>query len=104
MKKDQAQTTSSATGMPSVPFEPDVKEKIMSLTPLAVQVIYRILDDPNSPLNAQNQVIDIILNRTYGKPEGFLMMKSGERTIEESGIHLQAIVERIRNKEGKRHE
>ena len=87
-----------------IPAETDTEGKILTLAPTAVQVIGRILDNPGSPLNAQIQAIDIILNRAYGKPEGFLTMKNGERTAEESGVRLQAIVERIRRKEGNGHE
>ena len=98
MKKDHIKPASAATPLPAVPSELDAMEKILTLAPLAVRVIGRILDNMDSPLNAQNQVIDIILNRAYGKPEGILKMKSGERTIEESGVHIQAIIEKIRKK------
>ena len=98
MKKDHIKPASAATPLPAAPSEPDAMEKILTLAPLAVRVIGRILDNTDSPLNAQNQVIDIILNRAYGQPEGILKMKSGERTIEESGVHLQAIIENIQKK------
>ena len=99
MKKNQVNPISIAVTLPAAPSEPDTMEKILTLAPLAVRVIGKILDNPDSPLSAQTQAIDIILNRAYGQPEGILKLKSGERTIEESGIHLQAIIEKIQKKE-----
>lgn len=42
----------------------------------------------------------MILNRTYGKPEGVLKLEAEERTPEESGVSMQALIERIRMKKG----
>lgn len=80
--------------------EKDPQRKILSLAPMAVDVIERVLDNPKAPLNAQIQVIDMILNRTYGKPEGVLKLEAEERTPEESGVSFQALVERIKMKKG----
>ena len=55
----------------------DPKEKILALAPLAVKEVERILEDDHSPPNARVQAIDIILNRTFGKPEGILKAENG---------------------------
>ena len=78
----------------------DPQKKILSLAPMAVDVIEKVLDNPKAPLNAQFQVIDMILNRTYGKPEGVLKLEAEERTPEESGVSMQALIERIKMKKG----
>ena len=82
------------------PKDHDPQEKILTLAPMAVDVIERIIDNPKAPLNAQIQAIDIILNRAFGRPEGVLKMNAEERTPEESGICIQAILERIKAREG----
>ncbi len=84
--------------------EADAREKILTLAPLAVKVIGRILQDPGAPLHAQIQAIDIVLNRAYGKPDALLKLKAAERTPEESGIRIQAVIENIRRKETLNHE
>ncbi len=80
--------------------EKDPQRKILSLAPMAVDVIERVLDNPKAPLNAQIQVIDMILNRAYGKPEGVLKLEAEERTPEESGVSIQTLIERIKMKKG----
>ena len=79
----------------------DPKEKILALAPLAVKEVERILEDDHSPPNARVQAIDIILNRTFGKPEGILKLETEERTPEEAAARIRRVAERIRT-EGNR--
>ncbi len=74
----------------------DPKEKILALAPLAVKEVERILEDDHSPPNARVQAIDIILNRTYGKPEGILKLETEERSPEEAAARIRRVAERIR--------
>ena len=46
-------------------------EKIMELAPKAVEEAERILNRSTS-MNARIQMIEIVLNRAYGKPEAAL--------------------------------
>ena len=46
-------------------------EKIMELAPKAVEEAERILNRSTS-MNARIQIIEIVLNRAYGKPEAAL--------------------------------
>ena len=75
-------------------------DTIRGMAPLAVEKMRQILSDPKSSQYAKIQVISLILNRTYGKPEGVLKLEAEERTPEESGVSIQALVERIKMKKG----
>ena len=68
----------------------DPIEKIMQLAPKAVSEAERILNRSGS-LNAQIAMIELVLNRAYGKPEAALKIETGGRTIEEGAAEMQAI-------------
>ncbi len=86
------------------PAEKDPMEKILSLAPSAVDEIERILTSPKSSPGAQVQVIDIILNRAYGKPEGIIRMQAEGRPAGEAAGRIRAVAENIRRKRGMDHE
>ena len=63
-------------------------EKIIALAPKAVKEAERILNRSAS-MNARIQMIEIVLNRAYGKPEAALRIETGGRSIAESADALQ---------------
>ena len=91
-------------GGAACPAGKDPMEKILSLAPSAVDEIERILTSPKSSPGAQVQVIDIILNRAYGKPEGIIRMQAEGRPAGESAGRIRAVAENIRRKRGMGHE
>jgi len=69
-------------------------EKIMELAPRAVEEAERILNRSKS-MNARIQMIEIVLNRAYGKPEAALRIETGGRSITESAAALQAEIRAV---------
>ena len=72
----------------------DPIEKIMRLAPKAVSEAERILNRSGS-LNAQIAMIELVLNRAYGKPEAALRIETGGRSIAESAEALQAEIRAV---------
>ena len=83
---------------PSGPFLEDFSmsalEKIMELAPKAVEEAERILNRSKN-MNARIQMIEIVLNRAYGKPEAALRIETGGRSIAESAAALQAEIRAV---------
>ena len=69
-------------------------EKIMELAPKAVEEAERILNRSTS-MNARIQMIEIVLNRAFGKPEAALRIETGGRSIAESAEALQAEIRAV---------
>jgi len=69
-------------------------EKIMELAPKAVEEAERILNRSAS-MNARIQMIEIVLNRAFGKPEAALRIETGSRSIAESAAALQAEIRAV---------
>ena len=69
-------------------------EKIMELAPKAVEEAERILNRSAS-MNARIQMIEIVLNRAFGKPEAALRIETGGRSIAESAAALQAEIRAV---------
>ena len=69
-------------------------EKIMELAPKAVEEAERILNRSEN-MNARIQIIEIVLNRAYGKPEAALRIETGGRSIAESAAALQAEIRAV---------
>ena len=69
-------------------------EKIMELAPKAVEEAERILNRSTS-MNARIQMIEIVLNRAFGKPDAALRIETGGRSIAESAAALQAEIRAV---------
>ena len=69
-------------------------EKIMELAPKAVEEAERILNRSTS-MNARIQMIEIVLNRAFGKPEAALRIETGGRSIAESAEALKAEIRAV---------
>ena len=66
----------------------------MELAPKAVEEAERILNRSAS-MNARIQMIEIVLNRAFGKPEAALRIETGGRSIAESAAALQAEIRAV---------
>ena len=75
-------------------------EQIKELAPVAVAKLNEILTGDHVSAYARLQAIDIILNRTYGRPEASLKLESEVRTREAAGERIREMVEEIRRKNG----
>ena len=64
-------------------------EKIMELAPKAVEEAERILNRSKS-MNARIAMIEIVLNRAFGKPEAAFRIETGGRSVMESAAAFQA--------------
>ena len=73
----------------------DGQEKILTLAPLAVRELEKILNNEGASVYAQIQAADIVLNRTWGAPEATI------RTETEGGDGAgtaASIIENIRKR------
>ena len=77
--------------------EKDILEQIKSLAPRAVEMLAKIIapDSKASPY-AKLQAIDIILNRTLGKPESSVKLTTAAQSVEASEARIAAMISRIK--------
>ncbi len=75
-------------------------EEIRKLTPQAVEAMKSILTNEKCSVYARIQVINMILERTYGKPDTALKVETTHRSVAESSAMLHAIAEQIRARKG----
>lgn len=80
--------------------EKEALEQIKELAPKAVEQLRAILDSKTASLYAKLQAIDIVLNRTYGRPEAALKLETSQQSMEESSARIAAIAKAIREKRG----
>ncbi len=80
------------------PEEKEALEQIRTLAPKAAVELGKILDNPKASLYAKLQAIDIILNRTYGRPEAAIKLESAEQSMEASAEKIHSIVAAMREK------
>ena len=80
--------------------EKDAMEAIRSLAPLAVETLQKILENPKSSQYARLQAIDIVLNRTYGRPDAALKLETAQVSREASVERVNALVAAIREEQG----
>ena len=80
--------------------EKEALEQIKELAPKAVEQLRAILDSKTASLYAKLQAIDIVLNRTYGRPEAALKLETSQQSMEESSARIAAIAKAIRENRG----
>ena len=71
-------------------------EKIQGLASKATAKMKEILMDPKASVYAQLQAIDMVLERTYGKPELMVKVQSPQEDVEAARARIQAIINRVR--------
>ena len=71
-------------------------EEIRKLAPRAAEKMAAMLDDDDVPPVVKVRILEIILDRTYGKPETAVRMSVETQTPEAARARLEAIAARIR--------
>ena len=76
--------------------EREALEDIKKLAPGVAGRMTALLDDENTPANVKVRILEIILERTYGRPEAAIKLKTEIQSGEASRARLEAIAARIR--------
>lgn len=76
--------------------ELDGLEKIRKLAPGVAAKMKEMLAAPKVPAIAKVRILEIILERTYGKPESSLKLISAQQSVEAAQARIAAIVSAIR--------
>ena len=76
--------------------EKDALEEIRKLAPGVADRMVDLLDNQRVPAIAKVRILEIILERTYGKPETAIRLNNEAQTNEAARARLEAIAARIR--------
>ncbi|MER2057027.1 MAG: hypothetical protein ABTB30_17210, partial [Clostridia bacterium] len=76
--------------------EKDALEEIRKLAPGVAEKMKQMLDEARVPAIAKVRIIEIILERTYGKPETAVRLAVDTQASEAARARLEAIAARIR--------
>ena len=76
--------------------EREALEAVKSLAPGVADRMTALLDDDKTPAQVKVRIMEIILERTYGKPEAAIKLDADVRSGEASRARLEAIAARIR--------
>ncbi len=76
--------------------EKDALEEIRKLAPGVAAKMQEMLDAPRVPAIAKVRILEIILERTYGKPETAVRLNADLQSNEAARARLEAIAARIR--------
>ena len=76
--------------------EKDALEEIRKLAPGVAERMTALLDNPRVPAIAKVRILEIILERTYGKPETAIRLNGEAQSAEAARARLEAIAARIR--------
>ncbi len=76
--------------------EKDALEEIRKLAPGVAERMVALLDNQRVPAIAKVRILEIILERTYGKPETAIRLNNEAQTNEAARARLEAIAARIR--------
>ena len=71
-------------------------EGIRSLAPKVAEKMQAMLEDKTVPAAAKIRIMEIILDRTYGKPEARLKLNVEQQSTEAARARLEAIAAKIR--------
>lgn len=80
--------------------EKDALEEIRKLAPGVADRMEKLLDNPKVPAIAKVRILEIILERTYGKPETALKLTTAQQSVEAAQARIAAIVSHIRIGDG----
>ncbi len=80
--------------------EKDALEEIRKLAPGVADKMAEMLSSPRVPAIAKVRILEIILERTYGKPETSLKLTSAQQSVEAAQARIAAIVSHIRIGDG----
>ena len=76
--------------------EKEALERIRRLAPDVADYMRSLLDNPRTPAVAKVRILEIILERTYGKPESSIKLTTAQQSVEASEARIQALVRSIR--------
>ena len=76
--------------------EKDALEEIRKLAPGVAAKMTELLNNPRVPAIAKVRILEIILERTYGKPETAVRLNADIQSNEAARARLEAIAARIR--------
>ena len=76
--------------------EKDALEEIRKLAPGVAGYMVTMLNNPRVPAVAKVRILEIILERTYGKPETSVRLNADLQNNEAARARLEAIAARIR--------
>ncbi len=76
--------------------ERDALEEIRKLAPGVADKMAEMLEAPRVPAIAKVRIMEIILERTYGKPETAIRLNNEAQSAEAGRARLEAIAARIR--------
>jgi hypothetical protein len=76
--------------------EREALEEIKKLAPGVADRMKKLLDDDKTPANVKVRILEVILERTFGKPEAAIKLKTEMQSGEASRARLEAIAARIR--------
>ena len=82
------------------PEEKDALEAIRKLAPGAAEKLKALLNSTRTPAAVKVRVCELILDRTYGKPDSSVKVTSVQQTVEQSRDYILSLVERVRAAEG----
>ena len=74
----------------------DSLEEIRGMTPDVVAKMQEMLGNPKIPAAVKVRIMEIVLDRTYGKPEAAIQLTNTQQNVEAAQERIAAIVERIR--------
>ena len=77
-----------------------MEQLIGDMGPQAVDSIREMLKNPTTPTNAKVQLIDIILERTMGKPEESLKIVTAKENVEAAEERIAEIIRQIKMGKG----
>ena len=76
----------------------DSLDEIRSLTPEVVRQMGDMLSKDKVPPMVKVRIMEIIMERTYGKPETSIKLTNAQQNVEAAQERIAAIVENIRKK------
>ena len=76
--------------------EREALEKIRGLAGGVAEKMAELLEDGETPANVKVKILEIILDRTYGKPEAALKLTTAQQSVNAAQERIAAIVSRIR--------
>ena len=74
----------------------DSLEEIRGQAPEVVSQMDRMLHDDRTPAMVKVRIMEMVLERTYGRPEASIKLTTAQQNVEAAQERLAAIVERIR--------
>ena len=80
----------------------DSLDAIRKMAPEVVTKMADMLGSPKVPAVVKVRIMEMILDRTYGRPEAAIKLTSAQQSVEEAQERIAAIVENIRKRREER--